>query len=66
MTTEHDLPKNIRDVNMCTEFNMFKAKVPIIFLGTVGSRYVGKDVTNILSYLCQIPRICETSAVAFQ
>jgi len=34
--TEHDLYKNIRDVDVCTEFEMRKVKVPIIFLGTVG------------------------------
>jgi hypothetical protein len=33
---EHDLYKNIRDVDVCTEFEMLKVKVPINFLGTVG------------------------------
>ena len=36
MATEHDLYKNIRDVDVCTEFNMFEVKVLIIFLGTMG------------------------------
>ena len=36
MATEHDLYKNIGDVDVCIEFEMPKVKVPIIFLGTVG------------------------------
>ena len=36
MATEHDLYKTIRDVDMCTEFEMLKVQVPIIFLGIVG------------------------------
>jgi hypothetical protein len=31
VATEHDLHENIRNINVCTEFNMFKVKVPIIF-----------------------------------
>jgi hypothetical protein len=33
---EHDLHKNIRYADICTEFDIFEVKVPIIFLGTVG------------------------------
>jgi hypothetical protein len=33
---EHDLDKNIGDVDVYTQFEMLKVKVPIIFLGTVG------------------------------
>ena len=33
---EHDSYKNVRDVNVCIEFEMLKVKVLIIFLGTVG------------------------------
>jgi len=33
---EHDLCKNIRDIYVCTDFEILKVKVPIIFLGTVG------------------------------
>jgi hypothetical protein len=36
VATEHDLYKNIGDVDVCTEFEMLKVKVLIIFLGTVG------------------------------
>jgi hypothetical protein len=36
VATEHDLYKSIGDVNVCTEFEMLKVKVPINFLGTVG------------------------------
>ena len=36
MATEHDLYKNIVDIDVCIEFEMLKVKVPIIFLGTVG------------------------------
>ncbi len=36
MATEHDLYKNIEDFDACSEFEMLKVKVPIIFLGTVG------------------------------
>ena len=52
MATEHDLYKNIRDIDVCTEFEMLKVKVPIIFLGTVGfsprrdGRYVGLPPGN--------------------
>ena len=31
---EIHLYKNIGDVDVCTEFEMLKVKVPIIFLGT--------------------------------
>lgn len=30
---KHDLYKNIEDIDICTEFEMLKVKVPIIFLG---------------------------------
>jgi hypothetical protein len=33
--TEHDLYKNIGDVDVCIEFEMLEVKVPIISLGTV-------------------------------
>jgi hypothetical protein len=33
---EHDLHKNIGYADVCTEFEMLKVKVPIIFFGTVG------------------------------
>ena len=36
MAIEHDLYKNMGDIDVCTEFDMFEVKVPIIFLGTVG------------------------------
>jgi hypothetical protein len=36
VATEHDSYKIIGDVDVCTEFEMLKVKVPIIFLGTVG------------------------------
>jgi hypothetical protein len=36
VATEHDLYKNIGGVDVCTEFEMLKVNVPIIFLGTVG------------------------------
>jgi hypothetical protein len=44
VVTEHDLYKNIGDIDVCTEFKMLKLKVPIIFLGQVVSRYLGRDV----------------------
>jgi hypothetical protein len=31
---EHDLYTNIRVIDVCTEFNIFEVKVPIIFFGT--------------------------------
>jgi hypothetical protein len=40
---EQDLDKNKGDVGVCTESDMLKVKVPIIFLGTVGLRYAGMD-----------------------
>jgi len=33
---EHDLYKNLGDIDMCREFDMFKVKVYVIFFGTVG------------------------------
>jgi hypothetical protein len=33
---EHNLYKNMGDIDMCTEFDMFEVKVSVIFLGTVG------------------------------
>jgi hypothetical protein len=36
VATERDLHKNIGDVDVYTQFEMLKVKVPIIFLGTVG------------------------------
>jgi hypothetical protein len=36
VATECRLYKNIGDVDVCTEFEVIKVKVPIIFLGTVG------------------------------
>jgi hypothetical protein len=36
VATEHDLCKNMGDIDACTDFEMLKFKVPIIFLGTVG------------------------------
>jgi hypothetical protein len=35
-STEHDLCKNLGDIDACTDFEMLKVKVPIIFLGTAG------------------------------
>ncbi len=36
MVTEHNLYKNMVDVNVCIETNIYNVKVPIIFLGIVG------------------------------
>jgi len=36
LATEHDLYKKIGDFDVCIEFEIFKVKVPINFLGTVG------------------------------
>jgi hypothetical protein len=36
LATEHDLYKTIGDIDVCTEFEILKVKVPIVFLGTVG------------------------------
>jgi hypothetical protein len=33
---EHDLYKNMGDIDVRTEFEMLKVKVSIIFLGTAG------------------------------
>ena len=34
VATEHDLYENIGDIDVYTEFEMLKVKVPIIFSGT--------------------------------
>jgi hypothetical protein len=36
VATEHDLYKNIGDVDVCIEFNIFEVKVLSVFLSTVG------------------------------
>jgi hypothetical protein len=36
VTIKHDLYKNIININMCVEFEIFKVEVPLIRLGTVG------------------------------
>jgi len=35
VAAEHNLCRNIGDIDVCTEFKMLKVKVPINFLGTV-------------------------------
>jgi hypothetical protein len=36
VTTEYNLYKIIKQVEVCTKFKLLKVKVPIIFLGTAG------------------------------
>jgi hypothetical protein len=48
ITADHDLYKNIGDVEVCIEFEMLKVKVSIIFLCTWVSCYVGMGVTLLL------------------
>ena len=36
MATEHDIYKTIGIINMYTESELLKVKVPVVFLGTVG------------------------------
>jgi hypothetical protein len=36
LAIEYDLYKEIRDIDMCIDFEMLKVKVPIRFLGTMG------------------------------
>ena len=36
LAVKHDVYTNLEDINVCTEFELFEVKVPIIFLGTVG------------------------------
>jgi hypothetical protein len=36
VATEHNLLKNIGDVEVCTDFKMLKVKVQCIFFSTVG------------------------------
>jgi hypothetical protein len=45
---ERDLYKNIGDVDVCTEFEMLKVKVPIIFSAWRVFRYIGRDVTHLI------------------
>ena len=35
MATEHNLDKYIGDIDVCTEFEMLKVGVSVIFLGTI-------------------------------
>jgi hypothetical protein len=48
---EHDLYKNMGDIDVCIEFDMFEVKVPIIFSVQWVSRYVGRDVTVLEVFL---------------
>ena len=50
MATEHNLYKNMGDIDVCTEFEMLKVKVPISFLGMVGFSPLGRDV-SFLSFI---------------
>lgn len=36
MAINHDVYKEIRDIDLCTDFKVLKVKVPFRFLGTVG------------------------------
>jgi len=36
MATEYDLYRNIVNIKVCAEFEIFQVKVPLIFLGTQG------------------------------
>lgn len=36
MATAHNLYRTMRKINVCTESELLEAKVPIVFLGTVG------------------------------
>ena len=50
---EYDLCKNIGYINVCTEFDIFKVKVYIIFLGTMdfSARREGRYSANLQSGL---------------
>ncbi len=47
--------RNMRDIDVCTEFELLKFKVPIIFLGTEGFSPLRRDV-NVPDYRRLIPR----------
>jgi hypothetical protein len=36
VVTDHDSCANLRDVDVCMDFEIFEVKVPINFLGTAG------------------------------
>lgn len=55
VATEHDLCKNIGDIDACTDFEMVEVKVPIIFLGTVGFSVRVTDV-RVLSFCKSLSR----------
>ena len=54
VAAEHNLYEYIGDIDVCTEFEMLKVRVPMIFLGTVGfsplreGRYRGDDILTEL------------------
>ena len=50
---EHDFYTNIRAIDVCTEFDMFEVKVPIIFFGTPGfsARRDGRYLSRYYSYI---------------
>ena len=64
VTTEYNPYKNMKDTDVCAEFEMLEVKVPIIFFGTVGfsprrdGRYM--PLPNTPSLL--IPKIIATSS----
>ena len=56
VATEHDLYKNIGDIDMCTEFEKHKVKVPVIFLGSVGFSLSQSRGWSLSANLMDIPQ----------
>jgi hypothetical protein len=46
VVTEHDIYKSIGIINMYTESELLKVKVPMVFLGTVGFS-LRRDMTTL-------------------
>lgn len=44
---EHNLYKNLGEVNICTEFERTQSQSTYYFLGTASSRYLGMDVSLV-------------------
>jgi hypothetical protein len=48
VTTAHDLHRTMGNINVCTESELLKVKVPIFFSPRWVSRHAGRDVMQVI------------------
>lgn len=62
MSMEHDLFKNIRDINACIDFEIIEVKVPIIFSCVVGFLHrEGRYIFSLSASL--LPKVTSSHAI---